>query len=142
MIPTKEEWDKDWSNRLRKGRAWFTDGACNQRRAGAGIYKYQRKIEWHISRKQDAIAFQGEVATILNCVISFLRKSLAQEQITIFTDSQTTVAALTAGGIKSQFVADCMYIEKLTVLSEVNQVRVMRIPGHSRTGQETLQKCL
>ncbi len=29
-IPTREEWGKNWSNQLRKGHVWFTDGACNQ----------------------------------------------------------------------------------------------------------------
>ncbi len=32
MISTWEEWDKDWSNRLRKWQVWFTDGPCNQQR--------------------------------------------------------------------------------------------------------------
>ncbi len=30
VIPTREKWYKDWSNWLRKGQVWFTDGACNQ----------------------------------------------------------------------------------------------------------------
>ncbi len=45
------------------------------------------------------------------------------------TDSQAAVAALAASGTKSILVAGC--IEKLTVLSEVNQVTIMWVPGHS-----------
>ncbi len=30
VIPTMEEWTKNWPNQLRKGHVWFTDGACNQ----------------------------------------------------------------------------------------------------------------
>ncbi len=30
VIPTREEWDKDWPNWLRKEQVWFTDRACNQ----------------------------------------------------------------------------------------------------------------
>ncbi len=41
VIPTREEWDKDWPNWLRKGQVWFTDGACNQPGTGPGICKYQ-----------------------------------------------------------------------------------------------------
>ncbi len=37
VIPTREEWDKDWPGWLRKGQAWFTDGAGNQQGTGAGI---------------------------------------------------------------------------------------------------------
>ncbi len=34
VISTREEWDKDWPNKLRKGQVWFTDGACNQQGTG------------------------------------------------------------------------------------------------------------
>ncbi len=36
------------------------DGACNQHGTGAGICKYQSKVQWHISL--------GEVAAILDFV--------------------------------------------------------------------------
>ncbi len=54
---------------------------------------------------------------------------LAKEQITICIDSQAAVAALAASGTKLLLVADS--IEKLTVLSEVNQVTIMLVPEHS-----------
>ncbi len=84
VMPTREVWNKDWPNWLRKGQVWFTDGACNQQGTGAGICKYQSKIQWHIS----ATAFQAVVAAILDCVTSCLRKRLVKEQITICTNSQ------------------------------------------------------
>ncbi len=30
VIPTREEWGKNWPKQLKKGHVWFTDGACNQ----------------------------------------------------------------------------------------------------------------
>ncbi len=78
---------------------------------------------------QDAIAFQTAVVTILDCVTNCLRIGLMKEQITICTDSQAAVAALGASGTKLLLVVD--YIEKLTVLSEVNHVTIMWVPGHS-----------
>ncbi len=51
-----------------------------------------------------------------------------KEQITNCTDSRAAIAALTASGTKSLLVADC--IEKLTVLSEVNQVTIMWVLWH------------
>ncbi len=83
VIPTREEWYKDWPQWLRKGRFWFTYGTCNQLGTGAGICKYQSKIQWHISLTQDATVFQAEVVGILDCVTSCLRKILVKEQITI-----------------------------------------------------------
>ncbi len=123
VIPTREEWYKDWPNWLRKGQVWFRDGACNQQGTGAGVCKCQSKIQWHISLGQDATAFQAEVMAILDCVTSCLRKRLVKEQITIRTDSQAIVTALASSSTKSLLVADCM--EKLVVLSEINQVTIM-----------------
>ncbi len=75
----------------------------------------------------------SEVAAILDCVTSCLRKKLAKEQITICTDSQAAVAVLAASGTNSLLDVDC--IEKLTVLSEVNQVIIMRVTEHCRIQQ-------
>ncbi len=119
VIPTRREWGKDWPNWLRKGQVWFTNRACNQQGTGAGIYKYQSKIQWHISLGQNATPFWAEVAAILNCVTNCLRKRPVKEQITICTDSQAAVAAQAASGTKTLLVADC--IEKLTVQSEVSK---------------------
>ncbi len=125
VILTGEEWNKDWRNWLRKGQVWFTDEAyCNQQGTGAGICKYQSKIQWHISLGQDVTASLAEVVTILDCVTSCQRKGLVKEQITICTNSRAAVADLTASGTKSLLVA-------LTVMSEVNQVTIMWVPGHS-----------
>ncbi len=93
------------------------------------ICKYQSKIQKHVSQRQNVTVFQAEAATVLDWVISCLRKSLMKEQITICTDSQAAVAALGASGTKLLLVADC--IEKLTTRSEVNQVTIMWVPGHS-----------
>ncbi len=83
----------------------------------------------HISLGQDVTPFQAEVAAVLDSVTSCLRKRPVKEQITVCTDSQAAVAALAASGTKSLLVADCM--EKLTALSEINQVTIMWVPGHS-----------
>ncbi len=123
VIPAREEWEKNWHNQLRKGYVWFADGALNQQRIGTVICKYQSKIQWHISLGHHDTAFQAEAAAILDYVTSCQRKRLVKEQITIRTDSQAAVAALGTSGTKSLLVADC--IEKLTPLSEVNQVTIM-----------------
>ncbi len=128
VIPTREEWDKKWLNRFRKRQVWFTDEACNQQGTRAGICKYQSKIQWHMSLGQDATAFQAEVAAILDCVTSCLRKTLVKEPMIMCTNGQAAFAALVASGTKSLLV-DC--IEKVTVLSEVNLVTIMWVPGHS-----------
>ncbi len=78
---------------------------------------------------EEATAFQAEVVAILYCVTSCLSKNLMKEQTTICFDSQVAVVAVGASGIKSLLVADC--IKKLTALSEVNQVTIMWVPGHS-----------
>ncbi len=139
VILTREEWEKNWPNQQRNGHVWFRDGACNQQGTGAGICKYQSKIQRHISLGQDATAFQPELAAILDCVTSCLRKRLTKEQITICIDIQAAVVSLGANGTKLLLVAGC--IEKLTALSEVNQVTIMWVPGCSGIQQnETADK--
>ncbi len=59
---------------------------------------------------------------------SCLRKKLVMEQTTICTESHVAVTGVGASGTKLLLVADCT--EKLTVLSEVNQVTIMWVPGH------------
>ncbi len=100
---------------------------------GLEICKYQSKIRWYISLGQDATSFQIETAAILDCMTSCLKKELAKEQIIICTDSQAAFAALAASEITSLLIADCT--EKLTTLSEENQVTVMRAPEHSSIKQ-------
>ncbi len=124
------------TNWLRKRQIWFTDRARSQQATGAGICNYQSEIEWQISLGRDATAFQAEVAAILDCVISCLKKGLVKERITICSDSQAAVAALAASDTKSLHVADC--IEKLTVLSEVNYVTGMWVPRHSGIQQNEI----
>ncbi len=58
---------------------------------------YQNNIQWHISLGLVATAFQGEVAAILDCVTSCLRKRLMKEHITICTDTPTAVITACGG---------------------------------------------
>ncbi len=53
----------------------FIDEAYNQQGTGAGICKYQSKIQQHISLGQDATAFQAEVATVLDYVTKPKKKT-------------------------------------------------------------------
>ncbi len=88
---------------------------------------------------QDATAFQAAVAAIRDYVTGCQRKRLVKEQITICTDSQAAISALVASGTKLLLVANS--IEKLTVLSEVNQVTIKWVPGHCGIQQnETTDK--
>ncbi len=104
---------------------------------GAGICKYQREIQWHISLGQDVTAFQADVAAILDCVTSCLRKRLVKEQTTICTDSKVAVAALGVSGTKTLFVADCT--KKLTALLEVNKEPQCGYLGIAEFGRKRLQ---
>ncbi len=79
--------------------------------------------------KQNTVANQADVASILDCMTKCLRKRLVKEQTTICTDSQQVAgAALGVRGTKSLLAVDC--IKKLTALSEVNQVTIIGVPGH------------
>ncbi len=82
---------------MRKGHAWFQTEPVISKGLG-----------------QDITAFQAEVAIILDCMTSCLRKKLVKEQITICTDRQVAVATLGASGTRSLLEVGC--VEKLTAL--------------------------
>ncbi len=85
------------------------------------------------------IPILGKQMRLFVICVCILRKILVKKQITIRTDSQEAVAALRASGTKSLHVADC--IEKLTALSELNQVTIMWVPGHNGIQQnETVDR--
>ncbi len=90
--------------------------------------KYSGTPHWNGMQQPFRQSF-WQYLTVWSC----LRKGLAKEQITMCTDSQAAVAALTASGTKWLLVADC--IEKLTVLAGVNQVTIMWVPGYSEIQQ-------
>ncbi len=56
-------------------------------------------------------------------VLGSLGKGLTKERITIYTDSQSAITALTAKKAKTLFVSDCM--EKLIQLSKKNHVTIV-----------------
>ncbi len=76
-------------------------------------------------------SLSGRGTVTLECVTGCLRKRLMKEHITICTDNQAAVAALAASGTKSKSLLVVVCIEKLTALSEVNQVTITWVPGHS-----------
>ncbi len=120
---------KNWPRHLRKRRLFYRWSLLSAKDWCKDLQVPKKNTVAHISLGQDATDFQAEVATILDCVTSCLRKKLAKEQITICTDNQAAIAALAANGAKSLPVAD--YIEKVTTLSEENQITVMRAPEPS-----------
>ncbi len=66
--------------------------------------KYSGTFYWN---RMLHIAFQVEVAAILDCVTGCLQKRLVKQQATICTDSPVAVAALGASRTKSLLVEDC-----------------------------------
>ncbi len=96
-------------------------------RAGNSACALMEQKQYHIK------LFQAEIEAILNSVSSYQRKKLVKEQTTICTDNQAATAGPTARTTKSRLVADST--EKLTRLSEENQVTIMLTPEHSNIEQ-------
>ncbi len=97
-----------------------------------GVEPMEQRIESFYPHKENRLC----TATTKNIKSKFQKKLLLlciKEKIIICTNSHAAVAALAASGTKSLLVAVC--IEKLTVLSEVNQVTTMVVPGHKRIQQ-------
>ncbi len=118
VIPTREVWDKNWPNWLRKkGRSSSQMESVICKGLGRNL-QISMQILWHISLGQDAAAFQAEVAAALDCVTSCLKKRLMKEQINVHWLPSSSCSP-GSQWYKITLVVDC--IEKLTVLLEVNQ---------------------
>ncbi|CAG9817032.1 unnamed protein product [Phaedon cochleariae] len=72
---------------------------------------------------------QAEVFAILACVRENIERGYHSQQITICTDSQAAIKALTSYRLTSALVSEC--IDSLQRLSASNKVCLLWVPGHS-----------
>ena len=114
----------------------YTDGSKLENKAGYGLGIYRgmctlNRDNGYLGSKNSV--FQSEVTAILKSC-DYLENYFANS-ITIFSDSQSALAALAGFNIKSKIVAEC--IEKLNLLSAHSTVELKYVRAHSDfTGNE------
>ncbi|XP_033218126.1 uncharacterized protein LOC117173596 [Belonocnema kinseyi] len=131
--PSRDAW-KENGNPLLQGEIWYTDGLGGG--AVAGIHDRARRREVVVPLGRHATVFQAEVLAVLRSAEILLEENAAGRQITICSDSQTTLTAVGKPDIISELVWECK--KALNRLTEKIKVALIRVHGH--TGIKSNQK--
>ena len=127
-IPSKDEWNNN--NKLLDkgiGTIWYTDGAKNPQGVGAGIYGGKdQDSQISLILGVHASVFQAEVAAIDWCAKHIVNKGTSNGPVTIVTDSQAALKAISSPAITSRLVMDC--IDSLEELAKNKKVRLVWVP--------------
>nr|AMS38365.1 hypothetical protein [Bactrocera tryoni] len=127
-LGSKDEWnDSTLELMLRNSTLrWYTDGSKTSEGIGAGIAGPRTKLS--IPMGSFPSIFQAEVFAISRCIEINLHRNYRNERITILSDSQAALKAISSYEIKSLLVQECR--ERLNSLAERNQVHLIWVPGH------------
>lgn len=128
-IPSREEWKGGGSKYTSTDVVWFTDGSKTAEGTGAGIHGVRPCINSAIPMGRYPTVFQAEVLAVLECCRLSLRMGFEGRSITILTDSQSTVNALSSFEFSSRLVWECYMA--ISVLGRSNEVSLVWVPGHS-----------
>lgn len=107
---------------------WYTDSSKTTTGTGAGVYGKTHRCNMRIPLGQHATVFQAEIHAINMCVNENLRRGYSGMNITILTDSQASIKALTAYEVRSKLVWNCL--QNLNTLANHNKVKLVWVPGH------------
>ena len=103
-----------------------------QNLAGAGIVIFNRGkplLQESIHLGKGASVFQAEICAIDQCARHLTNVGVGAQSITIYSDSQSAINALSATTINTKTVRDCHH--SLQTLAVSNDVRIVWTPGHS-----------
>ena len=107
------------------GIQFFTDGSKTEQGTGFGIYG-----EINVSKKlwDYATVFQAEALAINYCAKEIVQKDMQNEEIHIFSDSQSVLKALQSNKINSKTIYEC--VQNLSLAGTKNKIILSWIPGH------------
>lgn len=88
-----------------------------------------RTIESSIPLGNNCSIYMAEVAAIIKCCEEITNKGIKDSNISIYTDSRSTIEALNSPKIHSVITLKCW--ETLYNLSITNKVNLTWVPGHS-----------
>ncbi|XP_049304030.1 uncharacterized protein LOC125776332 [Bactrocera dorsalis] len=127
-LGSKNEWNDSTLELLLRDSTlkWYTDGSKTSEGIGAGIAGPRTRLSIPMGRFPSI--FQAEVLAISRCTEINLHRGYRNEWITILSDSQAALKAISAYEIKSLLVQECR--ERLNSLAELNQVHLVWVPGH------------
>lgn len=96
---------------------------------GAGVYSEEMAFDISIPLGTFPTVYQSEILATLESSERLLSKNLTNKKILIYSDSESSIKALSSYKISSKLVNQCM--TTLENLSEHNDVSLIWVPGHS-----------
>lgn len=128
IIPDRSEWI---NNALppNDDMVFYTDGSVMNESAGAGIFCDAINIELSLPLGAYPSISLAEVMAVIKCCHVIMDTNTPAQSISICTDSQSTIKALSSPKIKSALVLECW--DTLNELSTHKRVKLIWVPGHS-----------
>ncbi|XP_074039468.1 ribonuclease H-like [Leptinotarsa decemlineata] len=104
--------------------ACYTDGSKTEEGVGAGITKPKIKVSLRSGKK--GTIFQAETVAIRHCAKELLRQEFKENTISIYSDSQAAIKAISSMQVNSKLVWNC-----LQELGSQNRLSLAWVPGHT-----------
>ena len=126
LIPERADWENGGPCLHLRSLNWFTDGSKMDYGAGAGVFGPNTRVSIPMGKWPSV--FQTEIHAIQTCALLNLNKGLKGANITIYSDSQAALRALSSWSFSSKLVKECFDI--LQRLASDNRVTLCWVPGH------------
>lgn len=126
-IPDRERWLNGALQQETNALVFYTDGSKKNGKVGIGIAGPNFRLSKCLGTTPTI--FQAEVHAIEECVRYCLERSdFKGKQISIASDSQAALKAITSSVITSKLVSDCL--DLVIKLSKVCRLSLLWVPGH------------
>ena len=127
LIPDKESWLNENFLGDRPGIHFFTDGSKLDGRTGLGFCVADLDIRKCFRLPDHNTVFQAEVMAITECIKQANIMGLAGD-ISIFTDSQAAIRALSRESVVSMTILRCK--EEINNFSSRGRIKIIWVSGH------------
>ncbi len=127
IVEPRSEWTDETVAQI-TGLVWYTDGSVINGKAGCGVYGAKPRTALTSSLGKLCTIFQAEIRAILDCAYLGIAKGFKGARITILSDSQAALRALSSNVMTSKLVWECFHA--LCALSRLNNVVLRWVPGH------------
>lgn len=106
----------------------YTDGSKMDCGTGAGVYSADLELAESIKLSSENTVFQAEIVGILNAARYIKERGICNKNISIYSDSQAAIKALSRSAFRSRIVWDC--VNSLREIGNTNNVKIVWVPGH------------
>lgn len=127
LIPDRGSWGSGEILENARGIHFYTDGSKMDGRTGSGFFSRDLDVGRSYRLPDHNNVFQAEMVAITECM-KFVNGVDLSGDITIFTDSQAAVRALSSRSVKTKTILDCK--REINTYSCRGRLSLIWVPGH------------